>query len=127
MTENQKTVAKPVSFSGRGLHTGVEVEMTLQPAEENYGYQFVRIDLKDKPVIRALAENVVETSRGTTIEENGVTVSTIEHTMAALAGLGIDNVRIDMKGPEVPILDGSSRQLIEGILDAGIKDLDIPR
>jgi len=123
MTENQRTIHKPVSFAGRGLHTGVEVEMTFLPAEENSGLRFVRTDLKDKPVIRAFAENVVDTSRGTTLEEHGVRVATVEHTLAALAGLGIDNIIIHLNGPEAPILDGSSRQIIDGIQSAGIKDL----
>jgi UDP-3-O-[3-hydroxymyristoyl] N-acetylglucosamine deacetylase/3-hydroxyacyl-[acyl-carrier-protein] dehydratase len=123
MTENQRTVQKPVTFTGRGLHTGVEVEMTFLPAEENTGLRFIRTDLKDKPVIRAFAENVVDTSRGTTLEENGVRVATVEHTLAALTGLGIDNVIINVNGPEAPILDGSSIQVIEGIQSAGIKDL----
>lgn len=127
MTENQKTIAKPVSFSGRGLHTGVEVRMTLSPAPEDHGYQFVRIDLKDKPVVRALAEHVVDTSRGTTIEENGVRISTVEHTLSALNGMGIDNALIEMEGPEAPILDGSSKEIIEGIQSAGIRELDTPK
>jgi len=127
MTEHQKTIAKPVAFSGHGLHTGVEVEMTFLPASENHGYQFKRVDLKDKPIVKALAENVVETSRGTTIEENGVRISTIEHTLAALSGMGIDNVLIQLNGPEAPILDGSSIQIIEGIQSVGIKELEASR
>src|SRR4030042_252956 len=127
MTENQKTVKKPIRFTGRGLHTGTEVVMTIQPASENYGIQISRTDLNESPVVRALAENVVETSRGTTLEENGVRVSTIEHTLAALSGLGIDNARIELNGPEAPILDGSSRFFAEGILNAGIKELNEPQ
>jgi UDP-3-O-[3-hydroxymyristoyl] N-acetylglucosamine deacetylase/3-hydroxyacyl-[acyl-carrier-protein] dehydratase len=127
MTGNQKTIKKSISFSGRGLHTGTEVVMTLQPASENYGIQFLRTDLNDSPVIRALAENVVETSRGTTLEENGVRVCTIEHILAALFGLGVDNARIELNGPEAPILDGSARFFAEGIINAGIKELNEPR
>ena len=127
MTGNQKTINKPASFSGRGLHTGVDVKLTLAPAPENHGYQIIRTDLNDRPVIRALAENVVETSRGTTLEENGVKVATIEHVMAACVGSGLDNVIIEMNGPEAPILDGSSKLYVEGIVKAGLKDQEIPR
>ncbi len=127
MTENQKTIKKPVSFSGRGLHTGVEVKLTLAPAPENHGYQFVRTDLNDRPVIRAIAENVVETSRGTTLEENSVRVSTIEHVLAACIGCEIDNVLIELNGPEAPILDGSSKDYSEAIFKVGLTEQKIPR
>lgn len=127
MTGNQKTIKKSVKFAGRGLHTGTEVEMNIQPASENFGFQFIRNDLNESPVIRAIAENVVETSRGTTLEENGVRVCTIEHILAALSGLGIDNARIELNGPEAPILDGSSKFFVEGILNAGIKELNEPK
>jgi UDP-3-O-[3-hydroxymyristoyl] N-acetylglucosamine deacetylase/3-hydroxyacyl-[acyl-carrier-protein] dehydratase len=127
MTENQKTVKKPLSFSGWGLHTGVEVKLTLAPAPENNGYQFIRTDLNDRPVIKAIAENVVETSRGTTLEENGVRVSTVEHVLAACVGSGIDNINIELNGPEAPILDGSSIVYAEAIARAGLKDLKSPR
>ena len=122
MSEKQKTLNKPVSFSGRGLHTGVEVEITLAPAPEDHGFQFVRTDLNDKPIIKALAENVVETSRGTTLEEDGNRVSTVEHVMASLMGTGIDNCLIEMNGPEAPILDGSAKYFTEGILKTGIRE-----
>lgn len=121
MTEMQKTIKKPVSFSGHGLHTGVEVELTLSPAPENQGYRFIRTDLNDRPVIRAIAENVVETSRGTTLEENEVRVATVEHVLAACAGSGIDNIDIEMNGPEAPILDGSSKEYAEAIHMTGLK------
>ena len=127
MTENQKTIKKPISFNGRGLHTGTEVKLTLAPAPENHGYQFIRTDLNDRPVIRAIAENVVETSRGTTLEENDVKVSTIEHVLAACAGSGIDNVIIELNGPEAPILDGSSKEYTEAISKAGLSDQESPR
>lgn len=127
MTGNQKTIKKSVKFTGRGLHTGTEVELTLQPASENYGFQFIRNDLNESPVVRAIAENVVETSRGTTLEENGIRVSTIEHILAALSGLDIDNARIELNGPEAPIMDGSSKLFVEGILNAGIKELSEPK
>ncbi len=124
MAEYQKTIKKPVSFSGRGLHTGFEVEISFHPAPVNYGIQIVRTDLNDKPVIKALAENVVETSRGTTLEENGARAATVEHVISSLFGLGIDNVRIELNGPEAPILDGSAKYYTEGILKSGITELE---
>ena len=127
MAEKQKTLNKPVSFSGRGLHTGVEVKMTLTPAPEDHGFQFIRTDLNDRPIIKAFAENVVETSRGTTLEEDGNRVSTVEHVMASLMGTGVDNCLIEMNGPEAPILDGSSKFFAEGILKAGLKEQKAPR
>ena len=127
MSENQKTIKKAISFKGRGLHSGVEVELTLAPAPENHGCQFIRTDLNDKPVIRALAENVVETSRGTTLEEKGVSVSTIEHVLASCVGAGIDNVRIELNGPEAPILDGSSKYYTEAIEKTGFTEQNEPR
>ena len=127
MTENQKTINKPVSFSGRGLHSGVDVTLTLAPAPENYGIQIIRTDLNDQPVIRAVAENVVETDRGTTLEENGVKAATIEHVMAACVGSGLDNVKVELNGPEAPILDGSAMQYAKGILKAGLKEQEEPR
>ena len=127
MTGTQKTIKNPIKFAGRGLHTGTEVELTIQPASDNFGIQFQRTDLNESPVVRALAENVVETSRGTTLEENGVRVCTIEHVLAALSGLGIDNAKIELNGPEAPIMDGSSRFFAEGILKTGIKELKEPK
>jgi UDP-3-O-[3-hydroxymyristoyl] N-acetylglucosamine deacetylase/3-hydroxyacyl-[acyl-carrier-protein] dehydratase len=127
MTGIQKTVKNPIKFAGRGLHTGTEVELTIQPASDNFGIQLLRTDLNESPVVRAIAENVVETSRGTTLEENGVRICTIEHVLAALSGLGIDNAKIELNGPEAPIMDGSSRFFAEGILKAGIKELKEPK
>ncbi|KPK81036.1 MAG: UDP-3-O-[3-hydroxymyristoyl] N-acetylglucosamine deacetylase [Bacteroides sp. SM23_62_1] len=124
MAENQKTIKKPISFSGRGLHTNVEVEISFHPAPVNSGIQFIRTDLNDKPVIKALAENVVETSRGTTLEERGVRAATVEHVMGSLYGLGIDNVRIDLNGPEAPILDGSAKNYTEGLIKSGFAELE---
>src|ERR1700756_3639607 len=99
----------------------------MKPANAGYGIRFQRIDLPDKPIVKADCDFVVDTSRGTTIEYNGARVSTIEHTLAALVGLGIDNVLIEVDGPEVPILDGSSRQFIEAIDSAGIQEQDAKR
>jgi UDP-3-O-[3-hydroxymyristoyl] N-acetylglucosamine deacetylase/3-hydroxyacyl-[acyl-carrier-protein] dehydratase len=124
MSEKQKTIKKPVSLSGKGLHTGQFVNLTIVPAPENNGYRFVRTDFSDRPEIKAVAENVVDTSRSTVIEENGVRVSTIEHVLSALYGLGIDNVNIEVDGAEAPILDGSAKLYVQAILEAGITEQD---
>lgn len=115
MAEKQRTLKEAISFTGKGLHTGVVVNMTFQPAPDSHGYIFKRTDLPGKPIINALAENVVETARGTVIEENGARVSTIEHVLAAFVGMGIDNVLIEVDGPEAPILDGSAKDYAEAI------------
>ncbi len=120
----QKTIAGAVRLNGRGLHFGKESTLTVMPAEPNSGYVFVRTDLEGCPRISAIADNVNETSRGTTIEENGVSVSTIEHLMAATYAMGIDNAEFHVDGPEVPILDGSSRFYVEAFSKVGIKELE---
>lgn len=120
MSEKQKTIKKPVSLKGKGLHTGAEVELTFRPAPENSWYKFQRVDLPGKPIISAIAENVVDTSRGTTIEENGARVCTVEHVLAAAYGLEIDNLLIEINGMEPPIIDGSSRYFVESLASAGI-------
>ncbi len=127
MVVKQRTIQKPVTVKGKGLHTGVEVELTFQPAPENFGFKFKRIDLEGQPIISAIAENVVDTSRGTTIEEKGVRVSTIEHTLAALHGLGIDNILMEVNGPETPIADGSSAYFVKALKEAGIVELEAER
>jgi UDP-3-O-[3-hydroxymyristoyl] N-acetylglucosamine deacetylase/3-hydroxyacyl-[acyl-carrier-protein] dehydratase len=119
MAEKQRTLKAPVTFTGKGLHSGVQVTMTLKPAPDSHGYIFKRIDLPDQPLINALAENVVETSRGTTLEENGARISTIEHVLASFVGMGIDNVLIEVDGPEAPILDGSAKEIVEAIEKTG--------
>ena len=116
----QKTISQPVTISGTGLHTGREVNLTFHPAPVNHGFIFSRIDLEGKPEIAADAFHVCDTSRGTTIEKNGVRVYTIEHVVSALAGLGIDNVLITIDGPETPIVDGSARYYSEALQNAGI-------
>src|SRR5471030_146978 len=120
MNIKQRTIKAPVSVSGTGLHTGEKVIMTFNPAPENHGYKFRRIDIAGSPVIDADCDNVTDTSRGTTISQNGASVSTIEHVLAALVGLEIDNVLIDMDGPETPIMDGSSIQFVDAIVKAGL-------
>jgi UDP-3-O-[3-hydroxymyristoyl] N-acetylglucosamine deacetylase/3-hydroxyacyl-[acyl-carrier-protein] dehydratase len=119
MAEKQTTLKAPITFSGKGLHTGVEVNMTFKPAPDSHGYIFKRVDLPDQPIINALAENVVETSRGTVLEENGARISTIEHVLASFVGMGIDNVLIEVDGPEAPILDGSATEYAEAIEKTG--------
>lgn len=115
----QTTIKNPITISGVGLHTGVHVNLTFRPAPENHGFKFQRIDLADKTIIEADVDNVTDTNRGTTIEKNGAKVSTVEHALAALAGMEIDNVLIEVDGPEVPIMDGSSMPFIEVLEKAG--------
>jgi UDP-3-O-[3-hydroxymyristoyl] N-acetylglucosamine deacetylase/3-hydroxyacyl-[acyl-carrier-protein] dehydratase len=121
----QKTLNAPFSVSGKGLHSGLNVEATFMPAPENTGYVFKRIDLQDAPVIEALAENVVETNRGTVIAcktNKDVKVGTIEHSMAALYAAGVDNCIIEINAPEMPILDGSATLYSEKIEEVGLKE-----
>ncbi|MDF1547336.1 MAG: bifunctional UDP-3-O-[3-hydroxymyristoyl] N-acetylglucosamine deacetylase/3-hydroxyacyl-ACP dehydratase [Bacteroidales bacterium] len=120
MAEKQKTIAKAVSLSGIGLHTGLNVEITFKPAPENHGYAFQRVDLENKPIIRAMVENVVDTSRSTVIAENGARVGTIEHVLSAAYGMEVDNLLIEINAPETPILDGSAKPYVDAILEAGI-------
>jgi UDP-3-O-[3-hydroxymyristoyl] N-acetylglucosamine deacetylase/3-hydroxyacyl-[acyl-carrier-protein] dehydratase len=127
MAEKQRTLKAPISFKGKGLHTGVEVNMTFHPAPDSHGYIFKRTDLPGQPIINALAENVVETSRGTVLEENGARVSTIEHVLASFVGMGIDNVLVEVDGPEAPILDGSARDYAEAIYRTGAVDQQTDR
>jgi len=124
MSDKQKTIKKGVSLSGTGLHTGQLVTVTLLPAPINHGYKFIRVDFNDRPEIKALAENVVDTSRSTVIEENGVRVSTVEHVLSALYGLGLDNIIIEIDGAETPILDGSAKLYVNAIHEAGIVEQD---
>jgi len=126
-SQNQQTLKGSVTLHGVGLHTGANVTMTMRPASPGYGIRFQRIDLPEKPIVKADVDFVVDTSRGTTIDYNGARVSTIEHTMAALVGLGIDNALIEINGPEVPIMDGSSRQFMDAIESAGIEEQDAKR
>ena len=122
--DKQHTLGMAVSISGTGLHTGVNVDMTLKPANPGFGYQFQRIDLPGMPVIKADCDLVTDTSRGTTLEENGAKVYTVEHVLAALVGMGIDNCLIEINGPEMPIIDGSSEPFVEIIEDAKVVEQD---
>jgi len=123
MSEKQRTLAKEVTLSGRGLHTGVNVNITFKPAPANHGYKFCRIDLPGNPVIDAVAENVTDTSRGTTLVQNNASVSTIEHALAALHGLRVDNALIELDGPEAPIMGGAAWKFTEAIKSAGFTEL----
>ena len=107
-TSKQKTLKSSFSLSGKGLHTGLDLTVTFNPAPENTGYRIQRVDLEEQPVITALAEKVVDTQRGTVLAQGDVRVSTVEHGLSALYALGIDNCLIQVNGPEFPILDGSA-------------------
>ncbi|WP_117882838.1 bifunctional UDP-3-O-[3-hydroxymyristoyl] N-acetylglucosamine deacetylase/3-hydroxyacyl-ACP dehydratase [Aureibaculum luteum] len=124
MSNKQKTIKKEISLSGVGLHTGKQVNLTFKPAPENYGFAFTRVDLEGSPVIEARAEYVVDTQRGTNIEKNGVKIQTSEHVLAAVVGLGIDNICIELDSPEPPIMDGSSWFFIEALEKAGLQEQD---
>ena len=123
----QKTLKGSFSLFGKGLHTGLNLTVTFHPAPENHGYKIQRIDLSEQPVIEAIAENVVDTSRGTVVAKGDVRCSTIEHAMAALYALGIDNCLITVNGPEFPILDGSSHPYVESIHQVGIEEQNAPK
>lgn len=122
MTEKQRTLKSQVTISGVGLHTGVTANLTLCPAQENYGYKFQRIDLEEQPIIEADCDLVIDTSRGTTLGKNNVKVYTIEHVLAALVGMQVDNCLIKIDAQEVPILDGSSKPYIDAIISVGFEE-----
>jgi len=122
MNTKQTTIAEKVTISGTGLNTGREVNMTFCPAPEHHGIKFQRIDVENQPIIPADVDYVTDTSRGTTIGVEGASVSTVEHVMAALSGLEIDNVLITIDGPETPIRDGSASQFIEILEKTGIQE-----
>lgn len=127
MNVKQRTIKAPVSVSGTGLHTGERVTMTFNPAPENHGFKFRRIDLEGQPIIDADVDNVTDTSRGTTITQNGASVSTVEHVLASLVGLELDNVLIDMDGPETPIMDGSSMPFVTALAKTGFAEQEADR
>lgn len=122
MNIKQHTIKKSVTVSGVGLHTGVQANMTFLPAKPNHGIKFQRIDLEGAPIVDADVNNVVDLSRGTTIEQSGARINTVEHTLAALVGLEIDNVLIQLDGPEPPIMDGSSQQFVDALLEGGTEE-----
>ncbi len=124
MSNKQTTIKRSISLEGVGIHTGNKVKITFNPADPDTGYVFKRIDLVDSPEIKALSKYVVNTQRGTTLDKEGVKLKTIEHVLAALVGLEIDNVHMEIDGEEPPILDGSSKFFVEALERAGIKTLD---
>ena len=124
---NQHTISKPVSLRGVGIHTGQEVNLTFKPTKENQGYVFCRVDLPEKPLIEANINFVVNTDRGTNLDKNGIKIRTSEHVLAALVGMGIDNILIELDAPEPPIMDGSSKYFVEALKKAGIKKQDAVR
>lgn len=127
MSDKQRTLAAPITFTGKGLHTGLHVTMTVNPADADRGIRFRRTDLEGKPELEALAEYVVDTSRGTTIERNGIRVSTIEHILAALWAYGVDNALIMIDASETPIMDGSALEYSQAIEKTGIVEQDADR
>jgi UDP-3-O-[3-hydroxymyristoyl] N-acetylglucosamine deacetylase/3-hydroxyacyl-[acyl-carrier-protein] dehydratase len=122
--DKQHTLSRSISISGTGLHTGILVDMTLHPANPGFGIQFQRVDLPNQPVIKADCDLVTDTSRGTTLQVGEAKVSTVEHILAALVGLGVDNLLIELNGPEIPIMDGSSAPFIEAIEKVGVLEQD---
>ncbi len=118
----QNTLAASFSLQGKGLHSGLNIQVTFNPAPENHGYKIKRVDLPDQPVIDAVAENVVNTQRGTVIGKNNVQISTIEHALAALYAMGVDNCLMEVNAPEFPILDGSARYYVEEIQKVGLQE-----
>lgn len=127
MRETQQTIKEAVSVEGVGIHTGAIAKMTFKPAKPNHGIKFCRTDLEGQPIVEADVDNVVDLSRGTTIEKDGARVNTVEHTLAALVGLEIDNILIELDGPEPPIMDGSSIEFIRALETVGFEDQGIRR
>ncbi len=123
----QRTLKGSFSLFGKGLHTGLNLTVTFNPAPENYGLKIQRIDLEGQPIIEAIAENVVDTQRGTVLGKGDIRVSTIEHAMAALYALGVDNCLIHVNGPEFPILDGSAIMYVEKIQEIGTVEQNAPK
>ena len=120
MHRKQRTIRQSKSCKGVGLHTGVDSIITFHPAPENYGIRFVRSDIKDSPEIKADIDHVVDISRGTTIEENDVRIHTVEHALAAVTGLRIDNIMIELNSTETPVMDGSAKDFVDALIEAGI-------
>jgi UDP-3-O-[3-hydroxymyristoyl] N-acetylglucosamine deacetylase len=125
--DNQRTLAHSVSCQGVGLHSGATVNLTLRPAPAHHGILFVRTDTPRPVLIPALSQYVVDTAMATTLGKEGVKVGTVEHLLSALAGLGIDNVRVELDGPEVPVMDGSASHFVQMVMSAGVRELEEPR
>ena len=124
MISNQQTIHKPVSVEGVGLHTGANVTLTFKPAPVDHGFVFKRVDLPKQPEIKALARYVTSTDRGTTLKDGEAVVNTVEHVLAALVGMSIDNCLLEIDGPETPIMDGSSKFFVKALEEAGIEPQD---
>jgi len=127
MIRNQWTIRNSVSTSGIGLHTGVDSTITFKPAPENYGIRFVRTDIPNSPEIKVDIDSVVDICRGTTIEEKGVRIHTVEHALAAVSGLRIDNVLIELSSKEPPVMDGSAKDFVACLHNAGLVEQSAPR
>ncbi len=127
MIVKQNTIAYPVTVTGKGLHTGVEVSLTFKPAPENFGFRFKRIDLEGEPVIEASVSKVRGTARGTVLQDGDVSISTIEHAMSALISSDIDNVLMEINGSEVPIMDGCALSFVEALQEAGVVEQNAER
>lgn len=127
MNTKQHTIKERFTLEGVGLHTGKDATMTFVPADINHGIKFQRVDLPGQPIVDADVDYVVDLSRGTTIEHNGARVNTVEHTMAALVGTEVDNVLIQLNGPEPPIMDGSSMPFVLAIEKAGFEEQNAMR
>ncbi|HDK36047.1 MAG TPA: bifunctional UDP-3-O-[3-hydroxymyristoyl] N-acetylglucosamine deacetylase/3-hydroxyacyl-ACP dehydratase, partial [Bacteroidetes bacterium] len=127
MLKNQRTIKKPISLSGGGLHTGNETILTFKPAPINTGVRFVRTDLPGRPEIPAVIEHVTDISRGTTLGIDGVKIHTVEHVLAAIFGLEIDNIFVELTGNETPVGDGSAMPFVEILLKAGFLEQDSPK
>jgi UDP-3-O-[3-hydroxymyristoyl] N-acetylglucosamine deacetylase/3-hydroxyacyl-[acyl-carrier-protein] dehydratase len=123
----QTTIKEAFSFQGIGLHSGKIVNMTVKPAPEGHGYKFQRVDLPETPIVEALACNVVDTSRGTTIAKDNAKIATVEHLLASLYAMNIDNVLVEIDNEEVPILDGSAKYYVEKIKKVGIVEQNSER
>ena len=126
-TTKQKTLKGSFSLFGKGLHTGLNLTVTFNPAPENTGYKIQRIDLDGQPVIDAVAEKVIDTQRGTVLANGEARVSTVEHGLSALFAMGIDNCMIQVNGPEFPILDGSASMYVKKIKAVGIEEQNAPK
>ncbi|MEO7444317.1 MAG: UDP-3-O-acyl-N-acetylglucosamine deacetylase [Ferruginibacter sp.] len=122
--DKQHTLSSSIKISGTGLHTGIRVDMCLKPANPGYGFHFQRTDLAGTPPIKADCDLVTDTSRGTTLEQGEVKISTVEHVLAALVGTGVDNCLIEINGPEIPIIDGSSHPFVDIINKTGVVEQD---
>ena len=127
MTEKQRTIKKAVSVKGTGLHTGNDVTLTFNPAPAGHGLKFRRVDIEEQPIIEADVAYVVDTSRGTSLQKNGADINTCEHVLAAVRGMHIDNLMIDLTQSEPPIMDGSSKSFVEALMEAGYVEQEAER